>query len=367
MTTRYVGVGGDDGNSGLTWALRKLTLNGVEDTPVVAGDTVYVGPGTYRELLTCDWAGSAGLPITYIGDYSGANTDGVGGIVRITGSDDDVTATRANAIVAAAGKHYRTFRGFVLDMGTSHTVSATACTNWTIAQCVVTCAGSNLAAIYCAGAGQASWLIQNCYVWGRQEGILFTHTVAVDNAGHVVENCILEVASGSSYAALYILRVGGGTVRNCLFRNCYNCIRVSTLTAGQIVTVNNCLFYGGPGTALIATTLGELVEDYNDIYAVTARSNVDTGANSSSAPLFFDARWFFEAVAGTKLLSFFDVASYWALLNTAGTSPTTTDLRGTSVQGAQREWGPLEYDTAVLAKCGASGGTVNHLTGKVGG
>ena len=63
MTTRYVGKGGDDANSGLTWALRKLTLNGAEDTPVVAGDTVYVGAGTYRELLTYDVSGGAGTPI----------------------------------------------------------------------------------------------------------------------------------------------------------------------------------------------------------------------------------------------------------------------------------------------------------------
>ena len=62
MTTRYVGPGGSDANSGLTWALRKLTLNGVEDTPVVAGDTIYVGPGTYRETLTVDVSGTAGIP-----------------------------------------------------------------------------------------------------------------------------------------------------------------------------------------------------------------------------------------------------------------------------------------------------------------
>src|SRR3972149_365873 len=113
MTLRYVGPGGSDANSGLTWALRKLTLNGVEDTPVVAGDTIYVGPGTYRETLTVDVSGTAGNPITYIGDYSGANTDGIGGVVRITGSDNDQSATRAQCITAATTKDYRTFQGFI--------------------------------------------------------------------------------------------------------------------------------------------------------------------------------------------------------------------------------------------------------------
>ena len=45
MTVRYVGPGGNNSNDGLSWANRKLTLNGVEDTPVAAGDIVYVGAG----------------------------------------------------------------------------------------------------------------------------------------------------------------------------------------------------------------------------------------------------------------------------------------------------------------------------------
>ena len=75
MTTLYVGPGGNDANNGLSWANRRLTLNGVEDKPVAAGDTVYVGPGVYRETLTVDVAGSSGNPITYIGDVPLNATD----------------------------------------------------------------------------------------------------------------------------------------------------------------------------------------------------------------------------------------------------------------------------------------------------
>src|SRR3989304_2901889 len=93
MTVYYVGPGGNDANNGLSWANRKLTLNGAEDVPVAAGDTVYVGPGGYR---------------------GGLGRGGGGGIVRITGSDNDQTATRANAI-SGVGRHYRPLRGFLLD------------------------------------------------------------------------------------------------------------------------------------------------------------------------------------------------------------------------------------------------------------
>ena len=113
MATYYVGIGGNDSNDGTSWSSRKLTLNGAEDIPVAAGDTVYVGPGTYRERLTCDVSGSSGSPISYIGDYDGSHTDSVGGVVRITGSDNDLASARNVCI--SAYKDYRTFIGFTLD------------------------------------------------------------------------------------------------------------------------------------------------------------------------------------------------------------------------------------------------------------
>src|SRR3990172_11070704 len=128
MTTRYVGIGGNDGNSGLTWALRKLTLNGAEDTPVADTDIVYVGPGVYRELLTVDVSGTTG--ISYIGDVTGEHTDGVGGIVRITGSANDTTATRANCLTATSSA-YRLFKGFLVDTSSSFLITtATSINKW---------------------------------------------------------------------------------------------------------------------------------------------------------------------------------------------------------------------------------------------
>lgn len=313
MTVRFVGKGGSDASNGLTWATRKLTLNGAEDTPVVAGDVVYVGAGTYRELLTVDvsggnvystgtvsvingsavvtglgtsflanvaanyifhstvlargtdgvtvgltatshtftsaagnfqtghvghtirintigafiitavasltsitvakpdnssflmgagitltydvgpespydilsvdsdtqitlakaWSGASftGLayltynPIHYIGDYRGTNTDGVGGVVRVTGSDNDQAATRANCI-AATSKSYRIFQGFQFDTATSILISSTSSTNWVVQLCVFQGANSGAQAIDFAGASQASNVVQLCIFWG---------------------------------------------------------------------------------------------------------------------------------------------------------------------------------------------------------
>jgi len=369
VATRYVGPGGNDANSGLTWALRKLTLNGVEDTPVQAGDTVYVGPGTYREALTCDVSGVAGSPITYIGDYTGANTDGVGGMVRITGSNNDQTQTRSACITCGAQRNYRTFRGFLADMATQWTISSGSGfggVGWVIEQCAIqTGGGVDTSGVIANGANQSGWTVRNCLFFGavrQTTGVQFYHSANVDNAGHLVESCIF---AASYYGmGVSLTRVGGVTVRNCVFAGPLSAVRIGTaLTPGQVVTVNNCII-GGCGQALYATALGELVEDYNALFGNgTDRTNVAVGAHSNAYPPLWDMRWFFQLLnegagpaSATQVVTPFDLASYSQLLNVAGTAPPTTDLRGTAIQGAAREWGALEYDSTLKVESGAAAG-----------
>lgn len=293
MTVYYVGLGGSDSNNGLSWANRKLTLNGAEDIPVVAGDTVYVGPGTYRESLTCDVSGSSGSPIAYVGDYSGANTDGTGGVVRITGSDNDIAATRASCITAAS-KNYRTFRGFTFDLSSSHHIACTtSCSNWIVEDCYFSLLPSNtVASVDFAGTGTAN-TVRRCFFIGRHFGVEFTHSASVSGAGHLVENCMfIGMTRGISS-----VRVGGVTVKNCGFWCCVVGVRVATaLAGGQTVTVNNCLLQICT-TALQATVVGEITENYNALYFnSTDRTSTDAGANSNAYPPLLDTRWFFELV-----------------------------------------------------------------------
>lgn len=365
--TYYVGPGGNNANSGLSWALRKLTLNGAEDIPVAAGDTVYVAPGTYRETLTCDVSGAAGSPITYIGDYSGAHTDGVGGVVRITGSNNDQTATRSSCITCGAQRDYRTFRGFLADMATQWTItsgSGLGGVGWVIEQCAVqTGGGMDTAGVIANGANQLGWTIRNCLLIAavRQTmGVQFYHSANVDNAGHLVESCIF-VASYYGQGVTST-KVGGITVRNCVFAGALSAVRLgAALTPGQLVTVNNNII-GGCGQALYATAAGDMVEDYNALFGNgTDRTNVAVGAHSNAYPALYDTRWFFQLLtegagpgSATQLVTPFDLASYSQLLNIAGTSPPATDVRGTAIQGAAREWGALEYDSTLKVEGGAA-------------
>lgn len=355
MTTYYVGPDGNNSNNGTTWALRKLTLNGAEDIPVAAGDTVYVGPGTYRELLTLDVSGTAGNPITYIGDYSGANTNGVGGIVRITGSDDDIAATRANCILNSATRNYRTFSGFLLNLVTATNYDASSgCTHNIINNCAISC-GPTYGIGLRGSATNNNNQITNCLFFGQSgttATIFLSHSAQVDDSSNLINNCIFI---GRFTSGLHIAKIGGITIKNSTFIGqgpitSTGCIHTSNaLTGGQTITVNNCIFTAS-GIALIGQSTADITEDYNSFFSCgTNRTNTNTGANSLTYPPSWDTRWFFEMISGNgKMISPFDLASFSPLINVAGTSPTSTDMRRTGTVGAQREWGALEYDPALL-------------------
>jgi hypothetical protein len=235
-----------------------------------------------------------------------------------------------------------------MDGCSSNIVSLTTATYFTLDKCMV---GQNFCvntvAINCAGSGQSNVTISNCIITGGagNGGILFTHTVAVDNCGHAVDNCLIY---GGSVAPVAIndARIGGITVRNCGVGWFRQGVRVNTaLTAGQTLTVNNCVFWGTE-SALLATTTSEFSENYNTFApdVSTARTNVNAGANSVTRPPLFDSRWFFEMVNGGRLVTPFDLASYSTLVEyNSGTGAPSTDMRGVSQVGTYREWGALEH------------------------
>lgn len=354
MTIRYVGIGGNDANSGLTWALRKATLNGVEDSPVAAGDTVYVGAGTYREQLTCDVSGTAGSPTTYIGDYDGSHTDGVGGVVRITGSDNDITATRTRGITSTS-KDYRTFSGFHFDLTTQPNVLADTASNWSVEKCFF--GMNNHGGIQFSTS--INMAIDNCYFnggyRGAQQAINIFASTTQDDKNILITNSIFS----NNYICITVARTGGVVIKNNLMMAGLRGVNVSVVpNAGQTITATNNIIYGFTGAGLYSASLGFLVEDYNSLFSNAAdRTNVAVGEHSNTYPPLFDSKWFFElASRNQKLVSPFDLSSASQLINVAGTSPTTTDLRGQAVIGAQREWGALEYNPALSRAVGMSRG-----------
>lgn len=342
MTTYYVGSGGNNSNAGTSWALRKLTIGGAEAIGLSAGDVVYVGPGTYRESLGPGASGSSGSPITFIGDVTGAHTDGVGGIVRWTGSDDDTTAARQQSL-SAGSRHYRTYCGFHFDLGSVRNILLTTCNNWVIEDCVFT---GNLSAdrigIHCDGSIDTI-TIRRCVFQTPGWGIYVSNSGTDATATNfLIENCIF---ANTAYG-LYITDVDGIVVNNCLITGCYRGMYVVSLAASKSVNIYNSIIHGNY-RGVEAGSTGMIVEDYNcfGVNSDGSRRNTNVGANSTAniPHMAWPPQLAAHPLGG--LLWGWEQAAYSPIRAITGSGTASDDWLGHArpATAAKLSYGPLQY------------------------
>jgi len=432
MPTYFVGPGGNNANSGLSWALRKATLNGAEDIPLVSGDEVIVGPGTYRETLTVDVSGGSlyttgtvavtqgskivtgtgttftgnvfangqfqirGLTLTsyvttfadspyeiesvdsntqitlkkeyqgptatgasyrtwrdikYIGDRTGELTDGIGGQVRITGSDNDQTATRANCITSTT-RDYRTWRGFSFDTCTGVLFNETNSVHngFIIEDCTFLPAGSNSVQINIAGTG-GHQTVRRCFFFqNRTTACNLSVSTVSDNSENLVESCVFV---GITSSAVAISRYGGVRVRNCHMIGCGFCVRVATApNVGQTNFAHNNIFSGGSAAAQGATAVAtneDLMENYNNFFAnSTDRTNCNVGANSTAYQPLYQMPLLLNN-GRMEPWNIFQLQAASGLRDIAGSNPAPYDLWGVvrGTVGVNGSWGGVQSQPLV--------------------
>lgn len=345
MATYYVGPGGSDSNNGTTWALRKLTIGGAEGIGLSAGDNVYVAPGTYREAVGCAASGSVGNPITFIGDVTGAHTDGVGGIVRWTGSDNDTTAARTQSLSAGA-RHYRTYRGFHFDLGSVRNIQVSNSTDWVIEDCVFT---GNLSADRIAIHWDASYdtiTVRRCIFQMVGWAIYIANGADVTATDFLIENCVFKDTAYGVYA----VNVDTITVNNCLFTGCYRGMYVTGLAASKSVNLYNSIVHGNY-RGVEAGSLGMIVEDYNcfGVNSDGSRRNTNVGANSTA--LIPHMAWppMLATHPMTDKLWGIEQASFSPIRAITGSGTATDDLKGHArpATAAKLSYGPAQYEPVI--------------------
>jgi hypothetical protein len=318
-------------------------------------------------MLTCDVSGTSGSPITYIADVTGDNTDGVGGTVRITGSDNDQSATRTACITTGANRrNYRTVRGFTFDMCTQDAVQVIDGDHWIVEDCCF--AGPTQNSIELLGANQAGHIVRRClFVMGARSGtnraIYYNHGSDLSNTGHVVENCCF-LATG--IYTVHANNVGGVTVKNCLFVGCSFGVLGASMAVGQDVTVNNCIFESN-GTALYGFAADQITEDYNTFYNnSTDRTNTAVGGNSLTYPALLQTPVLLD---GFKFPWWFGQLSEWSQIAAiAGTGEATDDLFGIArpTTSSKKSWGLIQFNDAERSTTQAQGGSASIVLNDAG-
>lgn len=343
------GLGWPGAGVGLTYSV----MSGMGPFDVLSVD------GNTQLTLTAPWYGPTltGLayitynPIRTIGDVAG-QIWGVGGTVRITGSDNDQTAVRANCITSTL-KSYRVLRGFSFDTTTSYPLSMVSATHITIEDCTIQTPGS--IAVYIGGAGQLAVVFRRCRIEAKAgvsvHGINFFHTVTVDNTCHLISNCLIVYASGSGASAIASTRIGGISIRNCdIIGNTAGIKIITALTVGQTIVILNSVLQSDY-TALVATAVGELTENYNTLSGNTTNyTNTAIGVNTLTYPPLFALPLLSAGQAGISGFRLppplLGELSQWSQIRAlAGFGEALTDLFGLKrpATSAKNSWGAVQY------------------------
>ena len=350
------GLGWPGAGGGLTYSVMSgegnYDIDSVDDNTTIQLKQPWNGPTlTVLAYITFN-------PIWYIGDVTGEHTDGVGGIVRLTGSDNDITKTRARCILNTS-KDYRVFRGFLLDMCTLQGITFATSDHLVVEDCsfILTQVGITPSTV-------VNMTVRRCRFATDGTAFYLNPGAPEDDTGIVIENCIQDEYE----VFLHSLEVGGITIRNCGFIAINMGVRVQTaLTTGQTIVVNNCIFEGC-GTALRATVVGDITEDYNALFAnTTDRTNVAVGANSNAYPALLQSPLLHagaDQISGFKFPWQFGEFSEWSQVRAiAGAFEAYGDLHGIPrpVTSAKKSWGASQFGEKEVESGTVQAGTYSRV------
>lgn len=296
-TTYYVRKTGSDANAGTSAGAAWLTIGkALGAAGIASGDTVYIGAGVYREVVSVAMT-SATAETFVIGDVDGAQTGDAGEVIWTAYTTNDKTAPSASATLSLLGRDFLTFTGLTIIGGDATATCVLATTSTSINISFIRCSffmgrNGNIFNTNVAANVVANWILDSCIFLGSgsNPALFFsfaTSTTADWDTNIQVKNCtFLSVGTCISLnsSGANSFKGGGVDIFNCIaiggarFVNAADANVASTAPNQNFVY--NCFLYQQTVAALIATTSGQIVEDYNIIYSATTRTNVTAGTHS---------------------------------------------------------------------------------------
>jgi hypothetical protein len=308
MTTYYVSPSGNNSNNGLgpdqshgtnrPWLTLAKALGA---TGISSGDTVYIAPGTYREVASVAMT-SATVETFVIGDPSNAQGFKDGSGVLLAAADvihtayltNDTSAPSATATLSLSGRDFLTFRTIIFVGGSGAVINATTTNSINIKfqDCTFLNSGTGSTFGYNGVAdAAANWTIDRClsvcFNFATHIDLSFpTSTTADYDVVFLLQNSIfmggiLGVTCATSAANSF--KPGGVDALNCTFFGTSTAaFRTNSANMATTIpcTVNNCLITC-QAAGITANTAGQIANpEYCRITANTALTNVTAGTGT---------------------------------------------------------------------------------------
>ena len=311
MPIYYVAPYGSNSNNGTSpvtpWLTVQFALGAASGSNpgLVAGDTVWIAPGTYREVITSTTlTGTSGNTIKIYGDptFSRAWTTGSAGRVRLTNFLSDTVVPTASATLSVSGD-YVDIQDLCIDGHNTGSVTASVSTNSTLYLTggnisVTKCSVQTTVAVgrpvgitwYCT-TGKNNFTIDRCSVFGVFGIFVFSVAqTATFNMNAVVKDTVVSAGNdlGIVFECVSANQVTGATVYNSTIIGATQGITLANIgqVGGTTTVLRNNLIYAPKGTGIISSSGAvTITQSNNSIFATTTFTNVSPSANVVSAPM----------------------------------------------------------------------------------
>ncbi|MDQ7095936.1 hypothetical protein REC12_20285 [Desulfosporosinus sp. PR] len=266
MAIYYVRPDGSNTNTGTGYlAAQAWATISKAASVMVAGDTCYIAPGTYRETVTVANSGSSGSYITFWGDRKCQYfLDMSPGDVIISGlnAETDTVITRGQAINASS-KNYINLTNIDIENQKDGNYVIQLGSNCNISNC-------NLIKGISATSGGAIYILANCSVMNSKIcslGYIFYFS----GLGNIVTNCILK-SKGSS--ALF----SAPTTSSIEFDHCIIDSSYTSSSAGIALKLYGCIWNLNPG---YAGSVGCSLYSNSASFTIDSRGTIFIGNSSA--------------------------------------------------------------------------------------
>jgi hypothetical protein len=314
MPTYYVAPYGSNANNGTTpatpWLTVQFALGAASGTNpgLVAGDTVWIAPGTYREVISSTTlTGTSGNTIKIYGDptFSRAWTAGTAGRVRLTNYLSDTVIPTASQTLYVLGD-YIEIQDLCFDGnpagGAGITTVGDSCLyirggNITVNRCTIqTTNNSRQIGIGCfIPTGKNNITIDRCSIFTTIGMYIFSQAqTPTYDVNAVIKDCVIFAGGTSEYG---IFLDGSGGVSHSTGARIYNNfiftsgVAIGLFNFGQVGgttnQIRNNLIYATRGTGVSVIGGGSTItitQSNNSIYAATNFSSVLPTTNNIFAP-----------------------------------------------------------------------------------